>query len=125
MGRDEPLRRRIDFRRVYDEGGAHREPDVVLVLLRNDRRRPRFAVVASRKVGGAVRRNRSKRLLREAHRRLRPADGFQGFDIVLIARAGTPLRSSREIAAQLTKVYRRAGLLDAENPAGTGEPTDS
>lgn len=46
---------------------------------------PRMAVIASRRVGPAVARNRAKRLLREAGRRVNwPADA----DVVLVARPG-------------------------------------
>jgi ribonuclease P protein component len=47
---------------------------------------------ATRKVGGAVVRNRAKRRLREAARRLLPLHGRAGHDYVLIARAGAPDR---------------------------------
>lgn len=45
---------------------------------------------ASRKVGGAVARNRAKRRLREAARRLLPELGLAGVDYVLVARQQTP-----------------------------------
>ena len=45
---------------------------------------------ATRKIGGAVVRNRSKRRLREAARLLLPLHGQSGFDYVFIARASTP-----------------------------------
>lgn len=56
------LTRRQDFRKVYDEGHKLVGRTHVLYLLpaEGDAR----AVVASRKVGGAVQRNRGKRLLR-------------------------------------------------------------
>ena len=47
---------------------------------------------ATRKVGGAVVRNRAKRRLREAARLLLPEQGVGGFDYVFVARAGTPSR---------------------------------
>ncbi|MHA6287464.1 ribonuclease P protein component [Maricaulis sp. CAU 1757] len=47
---------------------------------------------ATRKIGGAVVRNRSKRRLREAARLLLPLHGQPGFDYVFIARAVTPAR---------------------------------
>ncbi|MCX7356538.1 MAG: ribonuclease P protein component [Alphaproteobacteria bacterium] len=45
---------------------------------------------ASKKVGGAVERNRAKRRLREAARRLLPEHGIAGVDYVLVARQQTP-----------------------------------
>src|SRR5579875_1746227 len=47
---------------------------------------------ATRKIGGAVVRNRAKRRMREAARRLLPVHGRPGWDYVLIARAGAPDR---------------------------------
>lgn len=47
---------------------------------------------ATRKVGGAVVRNRAKRRLREAARRLLPLHGRPGHDYVLIARMGAAER---------------------------------
>ncbi|MEX2324575.1 MAG: ribonuclease P protein component [Nitriliruptoraceae bacterium] len=71
---------------------------------------PRVAVVASRRVGDAVNRNRAKRLLREASRRVswRP-----GADIVLVARA-TCAEST------LGDVERELSRLAAELDVGSG-----
>lgn len=49
----------------------------------------RLGFTATRKVGGAVVRNRAKRRLREAARRLVPDHGLAGCDYVFIARMGT------------------------------------
>lgn len=45
---------------------------------------------ATKKIGGAVERNRAKRRLREAARRLLPEHGLAGVDYVLVARQQTP-----------------------------------
>ena len=63
---------------------------------------------ATRKIGGAVVRNRAKRRLREAARALLPRLGTPGADYVLIARMGTALRPwdrlLDDVAAALTRL---------------------
>jgi ribonuclease P protein component len=50
----------------------------------------RLGLTASKKVGGAVQRNRARRRLREAARQLLPELGSAGVDYVLVARQQTP-----------------------------------
>lgn len=52
----------------------------------------RAGFTATKRIGGAVERNRAKRRLREAARLLLPAHGTPGFDYVLIARGGVTSR---------------------------------
>lgn len=52
----------------------------------------RVGFTATKKIGGAVVRNRAKRRLREVARALLPLHGRAGVDYVFVARAGTPQR---------------------------------
>ena len=61
---------------------------------------PRLGIVASRKVGPSVVRNRAKRLVREAFR-LHPEVFPAGLDVVVIVRPGTHLLGLAELAAEI------------------------
>lgn len=63
---------------------------VVQALYRNDDDpRVRVGFTATKRIGGAVERNRAKRRMREAARAILPLHGQPGFDYVVIARGGT------------------------------------
>ena len=95
---------------------------LILVKLTSERReesRPesrlecRFAFVVSRKIGGAVIRNRVKRLMREAVRCHLP-DMCKGWDVVLIARWPTSQARFEQIEHAVVDLLRRANLVVAE-----------
>jgi ribonuclease P protein component len=70
----------------------------------------RVGVVAGRGVGGAVQRNRAKRLLRESMRLLL-ANLQTGWDLVLIARQPLLSADFPQLQAALSQLAQRAHLL--------------
>jgi ribonuclease P protein component len=72
----------------------------------------RLGLTVSRRVGGAVARNRAKRLLREAFRH-RPRAALVGFDIVVTAKgellSSTQAGIERELVRCLERLSRRLG----------------
>lgn len=74
----------------------------------------RFGVAAGRSVGGAVVRNRAKRLLREA---VRPhlARTHPGWDVVLIARPGLLTAPWSSVAEVVEDLMQRSGCLVRTN----------
>jgi ribonuclease P protein component len=89
----ERLKKRSDFLAAAKAASIARGAVVVQMRARQDADGPiRVGFTATRKIGGAVVRNRAKRRLREVARKLLPELGRPGFDYVLIARSGTPSR---------------------------------
>lgn len=116
--RPETLRRKEEFSALYENGSAYRDPLFVLIHMAVTLPDYRWAVVASRKVGGAVQRNRAKRLLREAHRSLmRRGLSSAGRRVALIARAATARATYVEVRESLDRACVEAGLIQAEPTA--------
>jgi ribonuclease P protein component len=111
LEREARLRASRDLQGVLDHGSSVVAPDLVLYYsARAGEGHSRFGFVVSRRIGGAVVRNRARRLLREAAWALAPQLGAP-VDIVVVARG--PIRSRRfdSVAATLRDCAVRAGLI--------------
>lgn len=86
---------------------------MILAACQNGQALSRIGLVAGKKVGLAVKRNRARRLLREAARHLY-GQLAPGWDIVLIARLATSRAAARDVYAALADTARRAGLLEMQ-----------
>lgn len=113
--RIERLRTRPQFLAAGRGVSAPRGAVVVQGLDRGDGQPTiRVGFTATRKIGGAVVRNRAKRRLREAARRLLPELGRPGWDYVFIARMGTAGRPWDRLLDDVKSALIR---LAADRPA--------
>ena len=109
MQRKFRLTRSEDFKRVRRFGKSYAHPLLVLVVQASDEATLRVGVAAGRTVGTAVKRNRAKRLIREAVRTVIPSLGT-GWDILLIARPALSSCNVFEVREALLTLLRRAEL---------------
>ena len=90
----ERLRKRPDFLQAAKGLACARGALVAQARDRHDDSSDiRIGFTATRRIGGAVVRNRAKRRLREAARQLAPLHAKAGCDYVFIARGGAPTRA--------------------------------
>ncbi|MFH2039716.1 MAG: ribonuclease P protein component [Chloroflexota bacterium] len=104
------LTRSTDFKRVRRFGESYAHPLVVLYTTASGKPQSRIGVSAGRWVGGAVDRNRAKRLLREAVRNLY-SQILPGNDLLLIARAPLAGANLSETQSALLAILQRAKLI--------------
>jgi ribonuclease P protein component len=109
LSRAERVRKRPDFVRIQQSSVRVTTRHLLILFARQEVAPPgeagrvaaaRIGIVASRKVGPAVARNRAKRLVRELFRRNKELFP-RGVDLVVIVRPGTQDRSLAELEAEL------------------------
>jgi ribonuclease P protein component len=110
------IRGRAEFDLILRRGARASDDYLAVWVARRAGRSSRLGLMIGRRHGGAVQRNRLKRLLREAFR-LQRAECFPGLDLIVTARPGADL--TLRIALQsLTELVRRAvRRLDRRPPA--------
>ena len=92
------IRKRSEYKVIYDRGQRIPSTSFVLFVMRNGAGRPRLGITVTRRVGGAVQRNRAKRLIREIFRRHRLE--LSDVDIVVNGRPGLPGAEYRRLESE-------------------------
>lgn len=112
LPKQERVRKRAEFSRMMTEG-VRVDGDVVQAfwsvtgpLLENDPRANRAGFAAGRRLGDAVRRNRLKRLLREAYRKNKDELSWMNLSIVFVARSRALRCTAQEIEREVVRLLR-------------------
>lgn len=110
MGEFVTLKENKDFRRLYSRGRSYVSPVVVAYVMKNRLGTVRIGITTSKKIGKAVMRNRSRRIIREAFYQI-SSDIKPGYDLVFVARGKTPFVKSTDILRAMKKELKEAGVL--------------
>ena len=108
--RPDVLRFKQDFDRLYRKGRSIGDKYVVVFHIDNGFKYTRRAFLASKKVGGAVTRNRARRLMKESYRNLE-RDIRPGSDLLFIARNTIVGAGCAGVESSMRKALIKSGLL--------------
>lgn len=94
-----------EFKRAYFQGKYKAHPLLVSYRVKNRVGTPRVGITTSKKAGGAVQRNRCRRIIRQAFYELcRETPGaYDGFDYVFVARSLTARAKCGEVKAVMKR----------------------
>ncbi len=101
------LRDNAEFRRVYRHGRSKVSSRAVLYVLPVPGEPTRAGFVTGKKIGGAVQRNRARRLMREVYRRHRDkiADGYH---LVFVGRVPMTYANYAQAETEIIRLLRKA-----------------
>ncbi len=112
MTKTVPIKKNHEFHRAYHRGKSFATHTVVAYALRNRNGINQLGLTVSKKIGGAVQRNRAKRMMREAYRFLENRVKG-GLDVVIVARTRCVYAPLVEIQKDLEQALFACGALEA------------
>ncbi|HEU67856.1 MAG TPA: ribonuclease P protein component [Candidatus Acetothermia bacterium] len=118
LGREHRLRRRREIARVFQLGQRLEAPLFSFRVLHKEEPTPRFLVVAGRRLGGAVTRNRVKRAVREGFRLHKEL--FAHLDAVIIPRPAATLLRPGELKERFIEEFREVSHGQGDAPHQRG-----
>ena len=99
-----------EFRSAYYHGRSLVHPSLITYVRKNRLGVTRIGITTGKKIGKAVKRNRCRRIIREAFRQLLP-QVKRGYDYVFVARAATVQRTSTDLVQIMRKQLTESGYL--------------
>lgn len=114
MERQYRLRDSRDFAHLRAEGQSYSVRGLLVSVVPNRLMYNRYGFVTSKALGGAVVRNRMRRVLREVVRAFHP-QLQPGYDVALIARSALVQQPFAEVQRSVRVCLERAGIIGVES----------
>lgn len=99
-----------DFRRLYYRGNSFADGNLVTYAAKSGRGCCRVGITTSKKIGGAVQRNRARRLIRAAFTQLEGSVNGN-YDFVFVARSRTTKLKMQAVRKSMLAQLRKAGAI--------------
>lgn len=107
-----PLKENKDFLRLYYRGKSAPRPTVAVYAMRNRQGTLRVGITTSKKIGNAVQRNRSRRVIRSAFEQLIKENTIKGgWDFVFVARNKTKYVKSTAVCLAMKAALEEIGAI--------------
>ena len=126
-----PVRENHLYRKAYATGRRASSKSLSVYVLRDRRREAlrranprkqqinRVGIAASKKLGGAVERNRAKRVIREAYRAVDTSIGIKkGYLVIIAARERATVCKMQEVQNDLLSCLTRTDMLEEQDAGG-------
>ena len=112
------------FTRLYGKGKNAVSGTTVVYYRKNNLQKNRLGLTSTKKIGCAVKRNRARRVIREAYRLLE-SRLILGYDIVIVARTKSTAVPMFVVKNDLEKTFKSCGIIrvsdNSENSTDTTE----
>lgn len=105
------LKENKDFRRLYYRGKNMASDNLVTYAMKNRGNGCKIGITTSKKIGNAVERNRSRRVIRAAFSELEGRINGS-YDFVFVARSKTSRVKMQEVLQSMTEHFIKLGVID-------------
>lgn len=101
-----------DFLRLYHRGKSNAKPALVVYAMKNRVGICRAGITTSKKIGNAVKRNRSRRIIRAAYQSVLKDEIIEGtWDFVFVARTKTTYVKSTTVEKAMRDAFKELGVI--------------
>ena len=112
--KNEQIKRTFEYKRSYEKGKRYYSSNIILYVVNNNLQHSRVGISVGKKVGGSVKRNRIKRLLREILRHIW-GRVIKERDIVIVAKKDALGKDLKALWQDLEGLFKKAGPIENKN----------